>query len=409
MVVALCSIACGDAASVPDAGGDPDPQVDAAVEAAPVIDNGSPSNVYPAFSIDAPEVTKLAGPVLAKPKVVPVYFSNDDATFTDSITAYLGKLAGSTYWSVLKEYGVGVLTIAAPVTIAAPAPATLAGSDVEAWLAAKIADATLPADTSTIYALFYPSGTSIGFAGLGSSCSTFGGYHSSIATTAVGDVAYAVIPRCASFNGFTGLDAVTSTSSHELVEAAANPFLQDPTRNAYSQVDAQHLVWSSVLGGGEIGDLCAANQNVFYAPSDIGNEVQRVWSNASAAAGHNPCAPVDELPYFNAMPQLTDDIAFGKVTTRGVKIPVGQSKTIEIDLFSDAPTGTWNLSAFDVAQLQKQPSRLQFSWDRTAGKNGEKVHLTITVVKGSSTNSEGFIIGSSAGGRATFWVGLVGN
>jgi hypothetical protein len=109
------------------------------------------------------------------------------------------------------------------------------------------------------------------------------------------------------------------------------------------------------------------------------------------------------------MPVLGDDIALGKVTTHGVKIPVGQSKTIEVDLFSDAATGNWSVNAFDTAQLQKQSPRLQFSWDRTSGKNGEKLHLTITVLKGSSTNTEGFIIGSVLGGRATFWVGVVGN
>ena len=81
--------------------------------------------------------------------------------------------------------------------------------------------------------------------------------------------------------------------------------------------------------------------------------MQRTWSNKAAPAGHDPCVPA--LPgevYFNAAPVLNDNITVDVIgqTSRckGVKIAVGETKTIEIDLFSDAATGgPWTVAVQD--------------------------------------------------------------
>src|SRR4029077_16479314 len=69
-----------------------------AADASIDVDNGSPSATYPAFTIDAPQVVSSGGPVLAAPKVVPVYFGNDNTSFTGQITTFLEALPKSTYW-----------------------------------------------------------------------------------------------------------------------------------------------------------------------------------------------------------------------------------------------------------------------------------------------------------------------
>jgi hypothetical protein len=219
------------------------------------------------------------------------------------------------------------------------------------------------------------------------------------------------MPRCAKFGGLTGIDAVTATTSHELIEAATDPFPNDQTNAGYAQVDDNHIIWQFVLGGGEVGDMCAQNQDSFFKQPDIGNYVQRTWSNAQAAAGHNPCQPSAGLPYFNSMPVLTDKVTVGgQLTTKGVTIPVGQSKTVEVDLFSDANTGApWNVTAIDAAQLQQQPAELSFSWDKTSGQNGQKLYLTIKVLKQSQYGAESFLIESQLGTQSSVWIGLVGN
>jgi hypothetical protein len=416
LVIFAAAVACGgDTQDQTDAGDDaaaPDVDQTDAVDQ-PDVDNGQISTTYPAFKVDAPQVQFYGGSILVAPKVVPVYFGNDTTTFTDQITSYLGKLAASTYWGPsITEYGIGAITIATPVQLTETAAST-SDAQIQTWLAGKIAnDPAFPKpDANTVYALFYPTGVTITLGqGGGTSCSSFGGYHSNI-TVGQSDVAYAVMPRCAKFGGLTGIDAVSATTSHELIEAATDPYPQDQSNTGYAAVDDNHIIWEFVLGGGETGDMCAQNQGAFYKPADIGDYVQRTWSNKSAAAGHNPCLPLDGLPYFNSMPVLTEKVTVGgQVTTKGVTIPVGQSKTIEVDLFSDKSTGAgWNVSAVDGAQLQNQPPELSFTWDKTNGQNGQKLHLTIKALKASQYGAEGFIIESQLGASTSLWVGLVVN
>src|SRR6185312_2962472 len=304
-----------------------------------------------------------------------------------------------------QEYGVGAISIASPVQLTEDAPATTTDADIQTWLAGERSSQKLPApDANTVYVLYYPAATtsiSLGQGG-GTSCQSFGGYHSNIVVQPSTPVAYAVIPRCPNFGGLTGLDAVSATSSHEIIEAATDPYPQ--TVAAFGQLDDNHLVWEFVLGGGEIGDMCAQSPSAFYTPADIGSVVQRVWSNAKAKAGHDPCQPDDGSPYFNSMPVLPEKVTIaGQLTTEGVTIPVGQSKTVEIDLFSDAKTsGDWSVSAIDSATLQGQSPELDFAWDRTSGRNGEKLHLTITVKKASQYGAEAFLLESKLGLTTNF-------
>src|SRR5205807_938811 len=101
----------------------------------------------------------------------------------------------------------------------------------------------------------------------------------------------------------------------------------------------------------------------FYTPSDLGFEVARGWSNAAAAAGHNPCAP-SSATYFNSAPVLPDTVGYtdsgSSAVSKGINIPVGSTGTLLVDLFSDAPTAPWTVSAFE-----ETGSNLSFTWDKT--------------------------------------------
>ena len=404
------AIACGGSSpSTPDAGGAQDdagqqPDVTPAVDAGPDVDNGSPSTTYPAFTVDAPQVVNFGGPTLATPKLVPVYFGNDDTTFTAQLTTFMSKLGLSAFWApAVGEYGVGAITSAAPVQLTDTAPPTIDDADIQTWIAARIDDATLPPpDANTIYAIYYPDGTTVTLGQNGTSCQDFGAYHDNI-TYKGNDVAYAVMPRCSGW-GPSVLDTTTSAASHEFIEASTDPFPQ--TNGAYTQVDDNHIMWEFVLGGGETGDMCAQFSASYVTPPDLGFMVQRAWSNAQAKAGHDPCQPADKTPYFNAMPVLTDAISIGgQGTTKGVHIPIGSSATIEVDLFSDADTGgPWTVSASDTSGA----GAITFAWDRTTGQNGEKLHLTINAVKKTQYGAAGFSIKSKLNGRTTSWFGLVG-
>jgi hypothetical protein len=284
---------------------------------------------------------------------------------------------------------------------------------IASWLATKVEAMTLPPPTAnTIYAVFYPVQTTVTLQGA-TSCQYFGGYHNSSQLADGTPFAYAVVPRCPQFDPvLQGIDEVTGAASHELMEAATDPLPQTNTP-AYSQLDPEHLVWTFL--GAEIGDMCAQNPDAFFDPSGFPYAVQRVWSNKAAAASHDPCVPAASGPYFNSVPVLNDNItvSFGgqSATTKGALIPVGQNKTIEVDLFSDAPTnGQWIVQAIDMTpQLgQSQGATLSFSFDTTAGQNGDKLHLTITVVLESIfAGAHAFQITSTLNGRQSVWPGLI--
>ncbi len=417
--------ACGgsaDDAATPDAGGVGDN--DAGTTDEPEASAPAP---FPAFDIDAPQVISSGGPVLKAGSVTPVYFPGFD--YATEMTDMTSKIGDSAYWAALSEYGVGKLTQATPVTLTSndiqPADiGDISDTDIQAWLASRF-DGTHPEfgtkpDRNTVYTLFYPPQTNIYLGGGGGggdagsfsgakSCQSFGGYHNDILYQG-NTIAYAVIPECPDFGNLQGVDVVTTTTSHELSEAATDPFPTDNT--AYGQVDANHIAWEMYLGGGEVGDMCAQFSSSFYKPDDIGYIVQRNWSNKQAKAGHDPCQP--ELPgaaaYFNAAPIFPDSVTTRGFPTKGIKVPVGQSKTLELDLYSSGATsGPWTVSARTFTHGGSAP--FTFAFDKTDGQNGDKLNVTITSTTAitSKSGSATIVIVSQLGDQKTIWIGLVSN
>ena len=370
---------------------------------------GSVPNFPEASHPPSPLVKNFGGPVLATPEVVPITFPGD--AFLTQIEDFVGTLGATSYWSSLAEYGVGPVTMRSPVHLASnPFPSSVDDAQIQTWIAAQIGNGGLPpSDGKSIYALFFPGGQTITHQG-GSSCTQFGGYHGEAPLGGGQSAPYAILPRCAApSNGLTGLAALTAAAAHELIEACADP--HPDTKPAYLEVQSIDFGWEIDDGGGEIADMCQVNADAFFQPMGFAYTVQRSWSNKAAAGGHDPCVPAPAGPYFNSAPVLPDSIMLSlvemgmpvEVAIKGVNIPVGSNKTIEVDLFSDAATsGPWTVSAQDPGSL------LGFSFDKTSGQNGDKLQLTITALSGSFTNIEPFVISSTSGAVTNRWVGLVG-
>jgi hypothetical protein len=113
------------------------------------------------------------------------------------------------------------------------------------------------ADRDTLLFVYLPPGTVV-IQGGSRSCRAFCGYHNDIS----GQLFYAVMPYpgCAGCTGDLALlDALTSTSSHELCEAITDPI---PGQGWYDDVN------------GEVGDICA------WKTRSLGQYVvQLEWSN----------------------------------------------------------------------------------------------------------------------------------
>ncbi|HEY8089914.1 MAG TPA: hypothetical protein VIF09_18765, partial [Polyangiaceae bacterium] len=361
------------------------------------------TRTYPAESPPVPMVVTLGGPVLATPKIVPVFFASDDGATVASVSDFVRHLGASDYWkAAVAEYGVGAAIAASPVSMppADDPGASIDDATIQTWLTGKLeaGDTVFPApDAQTVYLLFYPAGVTVTNAGA-QGCAAFTGYHQETALDAAhgnARVAYAVVPRCGTASGVTGLDALTAVASHELAEAVTDPF--PATAPAFLQVDDAHFYWTEVLGGSEVGDLCAHVDGAVVPLDEGPYRVQRVWSNAAARAGQDPCVPAPVgRAYFNAAPALgvvATTVQGRSVQIDGVRVAVGGSAVISLHLFSDAPTaGPWIVSARPAAGWTGE---LAFSFDTASGVDGDVVSMTVRVLGAGKYDREPFVVTSS--------------
>ncbi len=352
-----------------------------------------------------PQVVDVGGRSLAAPKVQPILYASD-AGATD-VLAFLQELATTSYWAqTTSEYGVGPLTVLPPVMLTDPAPTSVTDAMLESSLASNTSGATPAwgtADPNTIYLFVLPAGT-IEADAEGACCTDYDGYHFQTDVTVgskVVTVPYALSCACPGFDGprITDLQERTVDMSHELVETATDPFPEsDP---AYTQEDDDDLVWTLVTDG-EVADMCEFNDDANLIPPGSTYMVQRSWSNAAAARFENPCVPVlTTTPYFNSFPRL-GRISYdgGRVMTRGIRIPLGQSQTIDVSLTSGAPVANhWGAAAYDYDDVILGTS--SGSTLRPAsfnGGNGDTYRLTITPTGADSyLGGEAFIIWSDYG------------
>jgi hypothetical protein len=232
---------------------------------------GAPAHA--ASAAPAPQLTYRGGALLTAVEVFTVFWGGwwqegDGAALVSALNGFFDDVLTSDLLDRLGEYSVDGKSIGhgrriGTMTVADPAPgASVADARIQQALQQLIGAGTVPRPTAnTLYFIYLPPNVSVTQGG-SRSCQAFCGYHSATGT----DVYYAVMPYpgctgCA--GGLTVLDALTSTSSHELCEAITDPV---PGEGWY---DDHH---------GEIGDICA------WKTRRLGSHtVQLEWSNRQKA------------------------------------------------------------------------------------------------------------------------------
>lgn len=357
-----------------------------------------------------PQVVSLGGKVLASPKVQPILYASDP--HLADVTAFLAELASSPYFeTVTKEYGVGPLTVRPMITRPEAPPATISSSALAEALGASTGEGAPwgPIDADTVFVFLLPEGTII--EAEGPCCLDFDGFHDEASVNGV-DVPYAVVCSCPGFDGpdITDVQQITVAMSHEIVEASTNPHVW--TNPAFAQTDDASMIWTLVAGG-EVADLCTFDPDAYAIPDGSTFMVQRSWSNAAAKAGKDPCLPAPAGTFAGAAPVMTDAITLKDVpfTTKGVKIPIGQSRTIDVQLWSDPPTDEpWDVEAVDFNHFFGGPANLSLSLDKSRGADGDVLHLTIQALsKDATLGGEAFFVISQRGGSSSLFIGAVGN
>ncbi|MEP7119690.1 MAG: hypothetical protein ABJE95_02225 [Byssovorax sp.] len=359
-----------------------------------------------------PRIVSSGGPTLTTPVVQAVFFAGESPAKMALLDDFFHKLAGSAYWAATtSEYGVGPLTVAPAVTLAEKALDVVHDAGIRGWLADAITTKKLPPPIpGEVYLLYYPSGITVIDDAGGVGCKDYGGYHTDMVVNSQ-VIAFAVMPHCDSYSAHlapgdvvAGDAMTTGLTSHELIEAVTDPELSNGP--AYQTIDDAHVAWQQYLIGGETGDSCEQQPGIFSLDPGLGYTVQRTWSNAAAAAGHDPCVP-EGAPYIGAFPRvpLLDVLGTGRLA---VLVPLDHTVTIPLDFVGEDPAGpAWTVKAIDHSTLWGGPKQLELSIDKTTGKHGDVAMLTIHAVALDPHGRAGFLIESQLGSKRTRVPGLV--
>ena len=320
-----------------------------------------------------PAVPNQGGPVVESPQLITITYDDDAQREGDE--PYASWIIGSEWLTtVVGEYGVGLGTNQ-NVHLPAPAPTALTDDGIQKLVADLILDGGVPPPiafdggaTDLIYLVYFPLQTTI-TGTPGTSCQSYGGYHSQ-GEAGKSRFVYAVIPTC----GYTGDYSQTEiTVSHELAEAATDPFpYSNPTYTSSSTRVSDGWI-------GELADLCE-----WYAVSEDNNYVaQRIWSNKAAAAGTQPCVPSFGEPYANASPSP------GGI----IQLAAGQSIQVTLSGWTDVPTEPFAINAENYGPTLLQATfNPTFSLDTDTLQNGQTATLTISIPAGTPTNSIGEVV-----------------
>ena len=257
-----------------------------------------------------PHLTYHGGPVVSNAAVVSVlwggagtYLAQVTGSVSPNMDTFFGHVTDSSYLSWLSEYdtpaggtnqSIGFGSFAGRRAIT---PSSVAGgttindSAIQTELLSQINNGQLPAPTldaaglpNTVYALFFPGGTTVCDAG---SCSgvQFCAYHSSFTASVKGqtrNVRYMVLPHpdanivagCGSATADTPEKVLQSYTSHELIETITDPDV------ALATTAGPPLAWYD-LTFGEIADICQSFAEGPVAGTDgVSYVVQQEWSNA---------------------------------------------------------------------------------------------------------------------------------
>jgi hypothetical protein len=248
---------------------------------------GDPIRIVPVYGVEElageahgapaappPNLTYRGGPLISAVEVFTVFWGSawstpPESDLAQSLNGFFDFILTSSLIDQLAEYNVPSYKIGhgkrlGTVTLTSPRLGrSVSDHAIQHMLQHEIASGTAlpPPGPNVLYFVYLPSGVTVSQGG-SRSCQAFCGYHNDVN----GQIFYAVMPY-PGCNGCTGtlspLDALTSTSSHELCEAITDAI---PGQGWYDDAN------------GEIGDICAWKTKKIGAYT-----VQLEWSNASKA------------------------------------------------------------------------------------------------------------------------------
>jgi hypothetical protein len=352
----------------------------------PFVPAGHPA--YPAVPNHGAHLTNF--------KLVTVVASNDSLiadlfTFSDEL------IASQWYKTVSKDYSLGTPSASVHVTGAAlTSGTTMTSSEMENYISTSINDPSAPQqaqpDGNTIYMLYLPDGVDARDQnGVNTNCQLgYNGYHQVYGN---GGDTLGFSQRCPSpVPGFSKLQTVTITGSHEIMEAATDPDNAHGWLFGWPPSPPTSSAWAMSPTQGEIGDLCGGT-----AIPEGNYTYQRIWSVTAAQTQADPCVPALTSPYYNASaPKDWYSVAPGG----SVDIPVsGFSTAYVTDWFLDTNVIYPAVSSGFTSKVTSAISATVSGQTYYKINNGKTATLTVTAP--SSSGSYAIIAVFSIAGAAS--------
>jgi hypothetical protein len=274
----------------------------------------------------------------------------------EALDSWTSAFIASGYLSPGTQYGIGTptfgggfLSAAKCVPRASGSAPSLSTSDASGVISCNFGTGgVLHGLHNTVANLIVPPPWNIldGIDGVGSTCTTIGGYHTT--TLDVNLIPFTVIPVSSPCN--SNFNDTTDTMSHEIIEVLTDPIgSQGWTQKFASGVNVPHE-----LSAGEVSDICTTLGDEKALPADndafsffaAGGAVQAYWSNSAQT-----CLPgVPKSPTLAATP-----IAFSQ-SSGSLQIGVNGTGfgTVPSSVFPIPGAGT--MPYFMVTDTNAQPA-----------------------------------------------------
>jgi hypothetical protein len=222
------------------------------------------------------------------PEIWTAVWAGDEATIGADVQKFTAWMLTSNYWTTsVKEYGVGAGVAKGVITIPGAAPASIDQTALDALIDSNMGKNGWPtANANTIISVVTNPKTSITSFGQPAGCVQFDGYHS---LSSSGGVPYLINAYCLDASMKPDFSNLTVTISHEAAEASTDWNLS--VNSAYFPGTK-----AKIIGGGETGDNCIAMNASIKSPAGDTYMVQKVFSDANAAAGNKWWCPDPSLP-----------------------------------------------------------------------------------------------------------------
>lgn len=337
-----------------------------------------------------PRLEHRGGPFLRHPRVVTITFAGDDEILVRSLDAFGDTITRTAWWRAVTDGlctpsgdCVGEGRAGASVVLDEALPSAVHATALVALLERVIGQGRLGTiDDDTLLVVYPPAGVTVSDEFVSRYCGDAPrGFHRALRRPAR-TTPYAVVPRCG------GLDDLTATASHEILEAATNP---DPSHRGFA------LAGGSASGGFaaagvEPVDPCGLILRNGHRVEAAGFTVQRAWSNAAAASGANPCVPAPTAAPFLALVPAAPAIR--------LRAP-GEVARVTLTAAASADGRPWTIATIDLAVAPGAAPAVAAQLDRTQVAAGDTVTLTLTAP--AQSDAKRHVLGLvSTQGDATF-------